>query len=57
MLIAFILEAGGIGLLAACAIEGASNNPAVYIGGFGGLMVVSGGFLFNKVLHVLGKKN
>ena len=56
VIIAFILEAGGIGLLTACLVEGASNNPAMYLGGFGGLLMVTGGFLFNKVVHFMRKK-
>ena len=48
----FALEIIGIGLLTTALIEGVGNNPAIYLSGIGGLFIVAGGFLFNKVLHL-----
>lgn len=51
----FAIEGAGIGLLAVALIEGISKNPAVYLAPCGGFLIVTGGLLFNKVLHLMRK--
>lgn len=48
-LLPIVLEAVGIGLVAAALIEGVTKNPAMYIAAMGAFLITCGGFLFSKM--------
>lgn len=53
IIVSFLVEGAGIGVLSLALIEGIQHNPAQFLAPLGGFLIVAGGFLMNKCLKMI----